>query len=283
MERSLTGPKPKLVMPRGATDTQMHVYLDGFAAQPAGPGLPPGRAGIAEYQQVMDWLGLERVVVTQGNAHQFDNANLLSALAAFGNIARGVAVVTGGTSDAELETLHAAGVRGARVMDLPGGAVGLSRLAEVDARVHNLGWVLAVQFDGTRFLAHLPKLEAIESRFIIDHHGKFFDGIASGDPRLDAVKRLIEKGNCWFKLAGCYESSKTGGPDFADVGIVAREIVRHAPERVIWGSNWPHNASLTPEAYPDDAALLDLLLDWAPERAWQEKILVDNPAQLFGF
>ncbi|MFN3953987.1 MAG: amidohydrolase family protein [Pararhodobacter sp.] len=261
----------------------MHVYLDGFAAQPGGPGLPPGRAGAAEYRQVMDWLGLERVVVTQGNAHQFDNANLLTALAEFGDIARGVAVVTGATRDAELEALHAAGVRGARVMDLPGGAVGLARLAEVDARARSLDWVLAVQFDGTHLRTHLPRLEAVKSRFIIDHHGKFFDGIAPGDPRIEALKHLIDRGNCWFKLAGCYESSRAGGPEYADVGAVAREIVAHAPERVIWGTNWPHNAASTPEAYPDDAALLDLLLDWAPDPAWQRQILVDTPTRLFGF
>lgn len=270
-------------MPPGATDTQIHVYLDGFAAQPGGPNLPPGRAGIAQYRQVMDWLGLERVVVTQGNAHQFDNGNLMAALTAFGDIARGVAVVTEATGDTELETLHSAGVRGARVMDLPGGAVGLSRLAEVDARVRDLDWVLAVQFDGTHFLTHQSKLEAIRSHFIIDHHGKFFDGIEPGDSRIDAVKHLIDRGNCWFKLAGCYESSHVGAPGYDDVGAVARELVRHAPDRMIWGTNWPHNASLTPDAYPDDAALLDLLLDWAPDPSWRQKILVDNPAQLFDF
>jgi len=281
MERRITGPKPRLKMPAGAVDTQMHLYLDGFPARPGGPLLPRGRAGPAEYRSVMDWLGIERVVVTQGNAHQFDNGNLVAALAALGPIARGVAVVTGETDDAELQRLHDAGVRGARIMDLPGGAVGLSQLAEVDARVRALDWVLAVQFDGSNILDHLPKLEAIRGRFILDHHGKFFCGVTPEDPRVNAVRRLIDRGNCWFKLAGCYESSRSGPPDYADIGAVARAIVAHAPERVIWGTNWPHNQATSEADYPDDAALLDLLLDWAPSEADRRRILVTNPSGLF--
>ncbi len=281
MERRLTGPKPALAMPPGATDTQMHVYLDGFPAQPGGPPLPRGRAGIAEYRQVMGWLGIERVVVTQGNAHQFDNGNLLAALRALGPVARGVAVVTGTTSEAELQRLHAAGVRGARIMDLPGGAAGLSRLAEVNARIRGTGWVMAVQFDGSHILDHLPLLEAIEGRFILDHHGKFFCGVTPDDPRVAAVRRLVDRGNCWFKLAGCYESSLGGPPRYEDVGAVARTIVAHAPERVIWGTNWPHNQATSAADYPDDGALLDLLLDWAPSAADRRRILVDNPGELF--
>lgn len=281
MERRLSGPKPSIVMPDGAVDTQMHVYLDGYPAAPGGIPLPEGRAGVAEYRQVMDWLGLSRVVVTQGNAHQFDNANLVAALDEFGSIARGVAVVTGETSDAEMARLNQAGVRGARIMDLPGGATGLSRLAEVSARAGAFGWVLAVQFDGSHILDHLPMLQAIEGRWILDHHGKFFCGVTPDDPRVTAVKRLIDRGNCWFKLAGCYESSRSGPPDYADIGIVARDIVEHAPERVIWGTNWPHNMARRTEDYPDDAALADLLLDWAPEPGARQKILVDNPMELF--
>jgi D-galactarolactone isomerase len=283
MKRKLSGEKPKLVMPAGAIDTQMHAYLDGFAAQPGGMPLPKGRAGVAEYRAVMDWLGIERVVVTQGNAHQFDNKNLLAALTSLGPTSRGVALVTDETSVAELERLHAAGVRGARIMDLPGGAVGLDRLGEVNARVSGLGWCVAVQFDGSHIPEHLPMLERIEGRYIIDHHGKFFCGVTPDDPRVEAVKRLIDRGNCYFKLAACYESSKFGPPHYEDIGKVAKAIVAFAPERVIWGTNWPHNAATREEDYPDDAHLLDLLLDWAPAVADRRRILVENPADLFGF
>lgn len=283
MQRKLTGEPPRLAMPPGAVDTQMHLYLEGFPARPGGPPLPLGRAGIPEYKQVMHWLGIERVVVTQGNAYQFDNGCLLEAVRRLGGKARGVAVVTGDTSEADLQRLAEAGIRGARIMDLPGGAAGLSHLAAVDARVAPLGWCIAVQFDGSHILDHMALLESVRSRFVIDHHGKVFSGVEPGDPQVDAVKRLIDRGNGYFKLAGCYESSRSGGPDYADIGAVAREIVAHAPERVIWGTNWPHNMARTAEDYPDDGALLDLLLDWAPDEAVRRRILVDTPAELFGF
>jgi D-galactarolactone isomerase len=283
MERALSGPSPQLKMPAGATDTQMHVYVDGYPAAPGAVPLPKGRAGIEDYRQVMRWLGIERVVVTQGNAHLFDNSNLVAALAGLGEASRGVAVVTGETSDAEISRLHEAGVRGARIMDLPGGAVGLSRLSEVNERAAVFGWCLAVQFDGSNILDHLSLLEAVRGRFIIDHHGKFFCGVTPEDARVAAVKRLIDRGNCWFKLAGCYESSRAGPPRYEDVGAVTRAIVGHAPERVIWGTNWPHNQATSAETYPNDADLLDLLLDWAPDEAHRRKILVDNPAELFGY
>jgi D-galactarolactone isomerase len=283
MERKLTGGKPKLALPAGTVDTQMHVYLDGYPSAPRGVALPNGRAGIAEYRQVMAWLGISRVVVTQANAHQFDNSNLIAALAYFGPIARGVAVVTGATTDSEMQRLHGAGVRGARIMDLPGGATGLGRLPEVNARAATFGWCLAVQFDGSHILDHLPMLEGIEGRYMIDHHGKFFCGVTADDPRVAAVKRLIDRGNCWFKLAGCYESPRSGPPRFEDIGAVARVIVAHAPERVIWGTNWPHNQARTEAEYPDDGALLDLLLDWAPDPIDRQRILVRNPEDLFGF
>ena len=97
-----------------------------------------------------------------------------------------------------------------------------------------------------------------------------------------AMLRLVETGRCWVKIAGAYEFSKSGGPAYEDVARLMRVLIRHAPERVIWGSNWPH-ALAEKIGYPNDAALLDLLLDWAPDEAVRRQILVDNPAQLYGF
>ncbi|MBA5779424.1 amidohydrolase family protein [Stappia sp. F7233] len=280
--RKLSGDTPKTVLPKGATDTQMHLYLPDYPAEAGGPPVPEGTPGPDDYRQVMEWLGIDRVVVTQGNAHQFNNDCLLACVAAMGPVARGVAVITSDTPDAEMKRLHEGGIRGARIMDLAGGAVGLDGLAGVDARAHDFGWTVAVQFDGSRILAHMPKLEAIESRYIIDHHGKFFSGTTPDSAEVDAVKRLIDRGNCWFKFAGCYESSRTGGPDYSDIAAVARKIAAYAPERIIWGTNWPHNQVRRTEDYPDDAGLLDLVLGWAPQSALQS-VLVDSPARLFDF
>jgi len=281
IERRFTGPPPLTPVPPGAVDTQTHIYLPGHPAAPGCIPLPENAPGPAEYRQVMARLGIERVVVTQGNAHGFDNDNLLACLSAMGPVARGVAVVTGATPDREMRRLADAGVVGARIMDLPGGAVGLDRLGEVDRRARDHGWCLAVQFDGNAILAHEERLRRIESRWILDHHGKFLSGVAPDGKEVDAVRRLIDTGRCWFKLAACYESSRAGGPYYEDVGLVARVIARHAPERIVWGTNWPHNLVRRTEEYPDDAALFDTVMSWLPDAEARRLCLVANPAELF--
>lgn len=283
IQRRYTGPKPGTVLPPGAIDTQIHLYLPGFPAQPGGPALPPALPGPAEYRQVMDWLGIDRLVVTQGNAHQFDNGNLLACLDEMGACARGVAVINASISDTEIEVLHAQGVRGARIMDLPGGAVGLSELAEVDSRTASINWVVAVQFNGSDIGAHFEALSRLKSRWILDHHGKFFRGAEPDGPEIDMVKRLIDAGNCWFKFSGCYESSRSGGPDYDDIARVARVVTDYAPQRIIWGTNFPHNFARTTEEYPDDAALLDTSLSWLPNDTARHLALVENPEELFDF
>jgi D-galactarolactone isomerase len=281
--RPLSGQKPKIRLPKGAIDTQMHAYLPGFPSVEGGPHLPLGDLPTPDqYRQFMDWIGIDRVIVTQGNAHQFDNSNLVACLKAFGDIAHGIASVDARTSAAELDALANAGVVGLRVMDLPGGAAGLDKLQEIDAIAQSRGWMVAVQFDGSYILDHEAKLSKIRSRWVLDHHGKFFCGVTPDSPQVAVAKRLIDGGNCWFKFAGAYESSKTGAPDFADVGEVARSIAMHAPERIVWGSNWPHNLARTQADYPDDAQLTDTVLGWLADDAARKRALVDNPEELFG-
>ena len=281
IDRKLNGPAPSIVLPAGAIDTQTHIFVEGYPAVEGGPGLPPLPLPNPEmYRRAMAWLGIDRVVVTQGNAHQADNNCLLAALAEMGDVAKGVAVIKGTETDTEMAQLSDGGIVGARIMDLPGGAVGLSNLTDVDNRASDAGWMMAVQFDGTALPELEPRLSAIKSRWVLDHHGKIFAGAT--DAHIDTIKRLIDRGNVWFKFAGCYESSRTGGPDFSDIAAVAQEIVEYAPERVIWGTNWPHNLAKTTAEYPDDQALLDTVLGWVPASA-RQKVLVDNPQDLFGF
>lgn len=279
--RRFSGPPPQLRMPPGAVDTQMHLYMPGFPAAPGAIPLPEAAPGPDEYRQVMAWLGIARVVITQGNAHGQDNANLLACLAAMGPCSRGVAVVTEETPTAEIRRLGEAGVVGARIMDLPGGAVGLDRLAAVGRHLADHDWCLAVQFDGNGILAHRQLLSGLSCRWILDHHGKFLSGIRPDGPEVDLVKRLLDTGRCYFKLAACYESSRRGPPDYEDVAAVTRVIAAHAPDRIIWGTNWPHNGARRTEDYPDDAALLDLVMSWLPDDETRRRCLVDTPAGLF--
>ncbi len=282
--RTLSGKPPKTKLPDGAIDTQMHAYLPGFPSLPGGPDLPGGDLPTpAQYRQLMEWLGIARVVVTQGNAHQRNNDNLVACLKEFGEIARGVAAVGPDATKTELDTLQEAGVVGLRIMDLPGGGTNLTHLEAVDRMASERGWMVAVQFDGSNILDHEPRLTRLRSRWVFDHHGKFFSGVTPESAEIAALKRLINTGRCWFKFAGVYESSKAGGPDFEDVAAVAREIAAYAPERIVWGTNWPHNLARRQEDYPDDAALTDTVLAWLDGEAGLKRALVDNPEELYGF
>jgi D-galactarolactone isomerase len=279
--RPLSGPAPILKTPPGATDCHMHIYLEGFESQPGGPPVKE-LATVEDYAAVQKRLGLERVVITQPNAYQFDNGSTLAALDQIGKErARAVIAVSSAMTTGELERLHARGARAARIMNLPGGAVKIADMKPVERLCQSVGWHLIVQFNGREMEQHVDALRSIEAEYVIDHIGKFIDPVPADDPRVDEILRLLDRGNAWFKICGSYETSRTGAPDFADVAPVAKRIINHAPERVIWGSNWPH-VGVAREHYPDDAMLLDILLDWStPDQ--RQKILTDNPAQLYGF
>jgi len=279
--RPLTGRPPALKAPAGATDCHMHLYLPGYEAQPGGPGIAE-LATVADYRQVQQRLSLERVVVTQSNAYQFDNRSILQGVAEIGQErARAIVAVAPDVTESQLDALHAQGARGARIMQLPGGAVGMSGLAAVEARIKAFGWHLMVQFNGREINDYAEILRAIETDYIIDHIGKFMPPVDVDDPRVDQILSLLDRGNAWVKICGGYETSLSGGPEYDDVSPIAKRIIQHAPERVIWGSNWPHVA-VPRDQYPNDAEQLDVLLEWADEHA-RQKILVDNPAVLYGF
>tara|TARA_R110002072_G_scaffold18798_4_gene69925 strand:- start:1187 stop:1966 length:780 start_codon:yes stop_codon:yes gene_type:complete len=259
----------------------MHLYLPGYEAQPGGPNIAE-LATVADYRQVQQRLSLERVVVTQSNAYQFDNRSILQGVAEIGQArARAIVAVAPDASESQIEALHAQGARGARIMQLPGGAVGMSGLTAVEARVKAFGWHLMMQFNSHEIDNYMTTLQAIDTDYIIDHIGKFMPPVAADDPRVDQILSLLDRGNAWIKICGGYETSLSGGPEYADVSPIAKRVIKYAPERVIWGSNWPHVA-VPRDQYPDDAEQLDVLLHWADESI-RQKILVDNPAVLYGF
>jgi D-galactarolactone isomerase len=273
--------KPRLAVPPGATDTHMHVYHVEVPPAPGGPALP-GDYREEHYRAMRDRLGLQRVVVVQPNAYQDDNRVTLAAIRTLGPGAKGVGVVRPGVSDTEIERLSRGGIVAQRIFQLPFGAVGFDRMHDVMARVHPFGWFANVQLDGRE----LPQWEAeilkLPGRFVIDHTGKFLDPVATDSAPFKSLLRLVDTGRCWVKLAAPYETSKSGAPKYEDVGRLARKLVSRAPDRMLWASNWPHSSEPA-DRKPDDAALLDLLLDWAPEEAVRKKILVDNPAELYRF
>jgi D-galactarolactone isomerase len=258
----------------------MHFY---DSACPALPGtFSPGDATVDEYRQIMTWLGIDRVVVVQANAYGDDNSVTMQSVEALGDAARAVVVVKPGVSDEELQRLTDGGARGLRFMALHGGTLGLDMLGEMSARIVPFGWHAVVQLDGRELPNHEEQLLRLPCPFIIDHTGKFLEPVGTDHPAFKSLLRLVDTGRCWVKLSAAYETSKIGAPHYEDVGRLARELVRAAPERMLWASNWPHPQGER-LGYPDDADLLDVLLDWAPDPAAREKILVSNPAELYGF
>jgi D-galactarolactone isomerase len=278
--RPLDGRPPRLKAPPGTCDTHIHVYPPGHGGLPGTPLPPP--ATIEEYRRYMRWIGIARAVVVQPNAYGDDNSATMAAVAALGDAARAVVVVKPGASDAELERLTRAGARGIRFMALLGGTLSWADMDEMAARVHGFGWHAIVQLDGRTLPDHVAQIRRLPGRFVIDHIGKFLEPVAPDHAGFKALLGLVETGRCWVKLAAAYETSKLGPPLYEDVGRLARLLVKAAPERMLWASNWPH-AQAAKVGYPDDPGLLDLLLDWAPDEAQRRRILVDNPAELYGF
>lgn len=277
----LDGPKPNLTAPKGAVDTHIH-FFDG--RYPGAPGGPPPLADCTpqDYRQVQARLGIEKLVIVQSNAYQFDNRATLDSLDIFGADARAVICIHGTESDAELQALHDRGVRGVRIMDLPGGALPLNRAPEIAERIAPFGWHVITQFDGRGLEEHAEILARIQGDYVIDHTAKYLEPVSTDHPAFHALLRLVDKGNCHVKLSAFYETSKSGPPYYDDVGKLARALIAHAPDRMVWASNWPH-VGRTSENYPDDANQLDCLGQWTRDETVLRKILVDNPRRLYDF
>ena len=270
----------KINVPKGACDTHMHFYDEKL---PAARGtFLPGTFTVPQYRDLQKRLGLERVIVVQANAYGDDNTVAVNAMKQLGTSAKGVAVVKPNVADAELERLTKAGMCAVRIMTLHGGMLGFDVMDEVVGRVHDFGWHPNIQLDGRELPKYEAQIARLPGKFVIDHTGKFLEPVAPDHAAFASLLRLVDTGRCWVKLSAPYETSKTGAPKYEDVGRLAKILVKHAPERMLWASNWPHPSARKP-APPNDEDLLDLLADWAPDAKVQKKILADNPAELYGF
>ncbi len=272
--------KPKLKAPPGTTDTHMHIY-DTRVPFAKGAKITHGDALVPEYLKVRERLGIERTVVVQPAGYGFDNTVTLNAMEQLGNSARGIVVVEPSVADAEMDRLTKLGARGIRYFML-GGFLPWETLEEMAARTSNFGWHVQLQLDGRDLPERLELIRKVKGTLVIDHTGKFLEPVKPDHPAFRILMDLLDTGRTWIKLSAPYETSKVGPPHYDDVGALAKELVKKAPERMLWASNWPHP---TPPAHlkPDDAILMDVLLDWIPDEATRTKVLVDNPAKLYGF
>ena len=273
----------RLIAPPGAWDTHTHIFDPRFPIR-AGSVFVPPVATARDYQAVQRRLGLERVLVVQSSAHGTDHACLLDAIGILGSGARGIGMVDAAVADAELRRLTAGGVRGARFLMVPGGVLAWDELEALACRIQSHGWHINIQLDGHELADHAALLARLPGQVIVDHLGMFGRPVAPSHPSFEALLRLLDSGRFWVKLSAPYAGGGMGTAPYPAACILARALVRHAPERLLWGSNWPHPFTTQVRRLPaeDDAMLLNPLLEWADDEDVRSRILAGNPQALFG-
>jgi predicted TIM-barrel fold metal-dependent hydrolase len=273
---------PRLKPPPGACDSHIHVYGDKarFASLPV-RGLEIEDHYLDDYIAVRDALGLSRTVIIQTPHYDTDNRSMLESIAALGiENARGIAVTVPDVSEAELTALHEAGVRGLRFgIELARG-MRPEYLEDVAARIAPLGWHIQYRSTEEDLPGLAERLGKLPVDVVLDHIASIPPELGTDHPAFGAMLRLLDGGRCWVKLSAPYQLSKAGAPDYADYRTFARTLAAAAPERMVWGTNWPHPKV---DFMPDDADLLETLLDWVDDDATRWQILADNPARLYGF
>lgn len=276
--------KPAVAAPEGACDAHIHVYDRRFPLH-GSPDAMLDNATADDYRLLQQRIGTQRTVVVQPRVHGTDNSVTLAAIQALGaERTRGVAVVRPEVSDAELERLHAGGIRGIRfTLYTPANAATDFAMVEPLAhRVHAFGWHVQLHWSAAQIVEHSALLARLPCTIVLDHLARMPLPDAQAHPAFDVVSRLLDSGSTWIKLSGAYLDSQVGAQGgYADTTGVAQAWVRRAPERMVWGSDWPHPTER--EARPDDAQLFDLLGQWVPDEAERHRVLVDNPARLYDF
>ena len=271
---------PALRVPPLTCDAHMHIYDRRFAVK---SGFVDG-ATVTEYRRLQQRLGTTRTVVVTPRASGVDNQVTLDAIAQLGiGQARGVAVVNTAVTDAGLEALHAGGIRGIRftLYTLDNAPTSFDMVEPLAERIAALGWHVQLHWTADQIAAHAPLLLRLPCPIVLDHLARLPHPAPLQHPAVKLIDQLLDAGRTWIKLSGAYLDSAAGAAGgYADTTSVARHWVAIAPERLVWGSDWPHPT----EAHkPDDAQLLDLMQQWVDSDATRKRVFVDNPARLYGF
>ena len=273
--------RPYVQFPGGACDCHAHVFgpQGSFPYLPNAAYIPPDSLP-GDYARMLGTIGCQRAVLVQPSVYGTDTGCMLAAMQSGVFNFRGVAVIEETISDAELEALHCAGVRGVRI-NLASKTAGLTieQAPRLAARIKPLGWHL-------QFFVHIERYADCERAIadlavpcVIDHFGHVRAADGVGSKGWETLLRLARLPHVWFKLIGPYRIS-TQWPFHPDVAPLAQALVAAAPDRCVWGTDWPH-----PNAphMPNDGDLADALGEWLPEAAARHMVLVTNPARLYGF
>jgi predicted TIM-barrel fold metal-dependent hydrolase len=275
--------KPRLAAPAGACDCHLHIYDPAFPmARPDARAVADASVGV--YRMLQQRTGTVRAIVVQPAAYGTDNRVTVDAVAKLGREnARGIAVIHPDITDAQLAALGAGGIRGVRFTQHdPRTAVTTPDMIEPLAiRLAAIGWHVQLHLLAPQIVALRDVILRLPGTVVIDHMARLPQPEGTSHPAWDVVKAMLDRGRTWVKLSGAYLDSREGAPRYGDVLAVAHALVRHAPERCVWGSDWPHPTER--DAKPDDAVLFDLLGEWSGGEAMRKRILADNPRELYGF
>jgi len=266
---------PRFKAPLNAADCHIHIYDPRF--QP--PADKPSNGAVPDYRLLQKRIGLSRVVIVTPRNYATDNAVTVDAIKQLGmDNARGVAVLRPTVTDAELKSLNEGGIRGIRFTtgDPRTAIVTVDMIEPLAKRIAALGWHVQLNMPVEQIVDHANLLGRLPTQLVFDHMGKVpgLDHAA-----YDVIRGLVDQRRAWVKISGAY-MYKAGPPAYSDATTIAQAYVKAAPERLVWGSDWPHPG---PKEKPDDAVLFDLLTAWAPDEATRNRILVTNPEALYGF
>jgi len=278
--------RPGFLLPRGSIDTHVHVFEPGYALSP-GRGYNPPHSTLADLRHLHATLGIERVVLTQPSVYGTDNSAILDATAALNaetpGRARAVVALTMDVSEKQLAVLDASGVRGVRLnTDNKGGMpIRIAQIPDLAARIRPFGWHLEFLFPGKDIVELMPVFSALAVPMSIAHfaYQPAAAGVAAAGFR--ALIELVRRGNTWLKISGANRVAPTDLPPYDDVKPMARALIEAAPERIMWGTDWPHPNKYV--ANPNDADLVDAFGDWVSDEAMRRKIMVETPAAFYRF
>ena len=275
--------RPLRALPALACDAHMHIFDPRFARSPHWKRKPPD-APVASYRRLQQRIGTQRTVVVNPSTYGVDNACTLDALDQLGADARGVAVVDADVSRTELDRLASRRVCGLRLNFVTPQSWGVTTpemLETLAGRVAPLGWHIQVFAHPEQPIAMESLLASLPTPLVIDHMGRCDPAEGASGLGADVLRRLLDRGNTWIKLSGIYMRSREGAPGYADTFALGEALVRQAPERLLWGSDWPHTTE-TPGSV-DDADLVDVLLAWCGDARTLQRVLVENPARVYRF
>ena len=281
--------RPGRPLPPGSCDAHAHIFgpADRYPYQPE-RDYTPHDASRQDYARLLHTLGMSRAVLVQPSVYGTDNRLLADALAQsaadpLGIEWRGVAVLDETVPQDELERLHGLGVRGARLNLLNrGGGIGFDNVARLADRLAPLGWHLQFLVDISTFEDFAGRLARLPVTTVVDHMGHFPAGLGPQCPAFRSLLALMREGRTWVKVSGPNRISSHPQAPFPDAEALARALAAHMPDRLVFGTDWPHVRLPTP--MPDDGDLVDEFLRWIDhDEDLMRRILVENPARLYGF